>query len=320
MITKTQIHATYNLPLMELMFQAHQVHREHQPVGKIELARLISIKTGGCPEDCGYCGQSSKVKLGVNKTPLMAHATILAHAKKAKAQGATRFCMGAAFRSVKDGDAFDRICDAARAVNELGLQVCTTLGMLTVAQARKLKDAGVHAYNHNLDTSREHYPNIVTTRTYDDRLNTLQAARDAGLTVCTGGILGLNETFDDRISLLCTLANLSPQPESVTINTLAKIPGTQFADAADCSVSDLVRTIACARIFVPHARIRFSAGRRERSTMEQLLCFYVGANSIFIDDSLLLTRNVSFEHDQAMLQELGLSAMDECDVQCSIAS
>lgn len=313
MISKTQIRKAYDLPLIELMFQAQAVHRQHHEVGKIQLARLISIKTGGCPEDCGYCGQSFMAKLNSIKTKLMAHDEILAHAKKAQAEGATRFCMAAAFREIKDGDAFDRICKAAQAVNELGLQVCCSLGMLTKIQAQTLKKAGVHAYNHNLDTSREHYPNIVTTRTYDDRLNTLQAARDAGITVCTGGILGLNESKDDRISLLCTLANLCPQPESVTINTLSKIPGTKFAHASDCHMSDLLRTIACARIFIPRARIRFSAGRRDRTWMEQLLCFYVGVNSIFIEDSLLVTKNIPVESDQQMFAELGLVAMDKYD-------
>ena len=308
MITATQMSITYNLPLMELLFQAHAVLREHHKAGEIELCRLISIKTGGCPEDCGYCGQSYQIKNAL-KTALMKHDEIISHAKLAKANGATRFCMAAAFRSVKDGDSLNRICHAVRDVKALGLEVCVTLGMLTREQASELKRAGVHAYNHNLDTSREHYPHIVSTRTFDDRLNTLQAAREAGLTVCTGGILGINETKEDRISLLCTLANLVPQPESITINTLARISGTKLADAPECNMSDLVRTIACARIYIPHARIRFSAGRRERSSMEQLLCFYAGVNSIFIDDSLLITKNITCEKDQTMLEELGLVAM-----------
>lgn len=315
MISKTQIRAIYNLPLMEVIFRAHDVHRRHHVPGTIELCRLISIKTGGCPEDCGYCGQSSKFKLALERTSLMDHDVIMSHAQRAKEHGATRFCMGAAFRNVKEGAAFDRILKAVREVHALGLQVCVTLGMLNLEQAKALKEAGVHAYNHNLDTSREHYPNIVSTRTYDDRLNTLKIAREAGLTVCTGGILGLNETREDRISLLATLANLDPQPESVTINTLVKIKGTPLADAEDCAVSELLRTIACARIFIPRARIRFSAGRRERSVMEQFLCFYVGANSIFIDDSLLLTKNISLEDDRAMFQALDLSVMERSDAQ-----
>lgn len=308
MITATQIRATYNLPLMDLIFRAHSVHRHFHDPHAIQLCRLISIKTGGCPEDCGYCGQSAQFKLG-KSTPLMTHETILALAKKAKADGAARFCMGAAFRNVKDGAAFERILRAVREVSELGLQSCCTLGMLNEEQATALKDAGLYAYNHNLDTSREHYPNIVSTRTYDDRLNTLAIARKCGLTLCTGGILGLHETKDDRISLLTTLANLSP--ESVTINTLTKIDGTRLVDAPACSMSELIRTIACARIFIPHASIRLSAGRRDRSWMEQLWCFYVGANSIFIDDVLLTTKNVELEQDRAMFEELNLRPQEQ---------
>lgn len=315
MISKTQIRAIYNLPLMEVIFRAHEVHRQHHVPGTIELCRLISIKTGGCPEDCGYCGQSSRFKLALEKSSIMDHEVILSHARQAKKHGATRFCMGAAFRSVKNGVGFDRILQAVRDVNALGLQVCVTLGMLNPDQAKALKNAGVYAYNHNLDTSREHYPSIVSTRTYDDRLNTLKIAREAGLTVCTGGILGLNETREDRISLLTTLAGLNPQPESVTINTLVKIKGTPLADAKDCSISELLRTIACARIFIPRARIRFSAGRRDRNWMEQFLCFYAGANSIFIDDSLLLTKNISLEDDRAMFEALDLSVLESSNAQ-----
>ena len=250
------------------------------------------------------------------RSAFMKHETIIDHAKEAKANGATRFCMGAAFRSVKDGEIFERILRAVKDVNALGLQVCCTLGMLSPKQAQALKEAGVYAYNHNLDTSREHYPNIVTTRTYDDRLNTIKIAREAGLTVCTGGILGLNETRDDRISLLCTLANLNPQAESITINTHSKIAGTRLSNSEDCKVSELVRTIACARIFIPRAQIRFSAGRRDRSYIEQFLCFYVGVNSIFIDDSLLVTSNVKLEEDRAMFDELDLCAKELTDVSC----
>ncbi len=315
MFTTSQIREIYDLSLIELLFRAHDVHRQHHVPGKIELCRLISIKTGGCPEDCGYCGQSAKLKTGT-RTSFMSHETIMAHAKKAKLDGATRFCMAAAFRGVKDGDALQRIIKAVEEIDALGMQVCCSLGMLNQAQANALKRAGVHAYNHNLDTSREHYANIVSTRNYDDRLNTIKIARDAGLTVCTGGILGLNESKDDRVSLLCTLANLTPQAESITINTLVKIEGTKFADAKDCGVSELIRTIACARIFIPRAQIRLSAGRKDRSVMEQFLCFYAGANSIFIDDSLLVTNNIPLDRDRAMFAELGLSPMDTCDVSC----
>ena len=315
MLTTEQIRKTYDLSLMELLFRAHNTHRDHHVPGKIELCRLISLKTGGCPEDCGYCGQSAKIRLGM-RTSFMAHETIIAHAKKAKADGATRFCMAAAFRGLKDGDLLQRIIRAAREVNALGLQVCCSLGMLNQTQAYALKEAGVYAYNHNLDTSREHYHKIVSTRTYDDRLNTIQIARDAGLSVCTGGILGLDESKEDRISFLCTLANLTPQAESITINTLVKIDGTKFAHAQDCSFYELLRTIACARIFIPRSRIRLSAGRKDRSVIEQFLCFYAGANSVFIDDSLLVTNNILLEKDHAMLEELGLLPMDDSDVFC----
>ena len=309
--TAAEVRALYDLPLMELVFRAADVHRGHHVAGEVQVCKLISVKTGACPEDCKYCSQSSRYATAVDPTPLMPLADVLDAAGRAKAAGLTRVCMGAAWREVKDNGQFDRVLDMVRGVNELGLEVCCTLGMLTDDQARRLADAGLHAYNHNLDTSREFYGNVITTRTYDDRLRTLQAVRDAGVTVCSGGILGLGESVDDRLSMMRTLANLSPHPDSVPVNVLSKVPGTPMADNADVPFWDTLRVIAVARLVMPAATVRLSAGRVNLSTAEQALCFLAGTNSIFSSDQrIMLTTaagSADYDQDKAMLATLGLT-------------
>ena len=309
--TAAEVRDLYDLPLMELVFRAATVHRAHHAPGEVQVCKLISIKTGACPEDCKYCSQSSRYQTAVEPAPLMPTADVLESARRAKAAGLTRVCMGAAWREAKDGKQFDRVLDMVRGVNEMGLEVCCTLGMLSDDQAHRLADAGLHAYNHNLDTSREFYGNVITTRTYDDRLRTLQAVRDAGVTVCSGGILGLGETADDRLSMLRTLSGLNPHPDSVPINVLSKVPGTPMADNADVPFWETLRTIAAARIMMPAATVRLSAGRVNLSESEQALCFMAGVNSIFSsDERIMLTKaaaSTDYDQDKAMLATLGLT-------------
>jgi biotin synthase len=300
-----EVVALIRLPFPELIYTAQAVHRRHFDPGKVELAQLLSIKTGGCPEDCGYCGQSAHFETGVKATKLMAAEEIVAEARRAQANGATRFCMGAAWRSPKDRD-IDALCPAIEAVKEMGLETCVTLGMLTAPQARKLKGAGLDFYNHNLDTSPEHYSEIVSTRTYADRLETLGHVRDAGIAVCCGGIVGLGESERDRAALLCQLANLPAHPESVPINMLMQVEGTPLGHSRRIDVLDLVRTIAAARIIMPQSVVRLSAGREGMSDEAQALCLLAGANSIFVGTRLLTTANPAPDRDALLLERLGM--------------
>jgi biotin synthase len=296
----------YRLPLPELMARAGEVHRRHHDYRDIQRCALLSIKTGGCPEDCGYCSQSARHPTAVPATPLLSVEEVCRHAEQAKAKGATRFCMGTAWRGPRDGEPFERVLQMVRAVRELGMEACVTLGMLTDEQARKLRDAGLTAYNHNLDTSRRHYARIVSTRTYDDRLETLRAVQRAGISVCCGGIIGMNETEEDRLMLLAELAALDPPPESIPINCLVPIPGTPLADAAPVEPVSLVRLVATARIGFPEARVRLSAGRDRMSLELQILCFLAGANSVFFGEKLLTAPNPPDDADAEMFRVMGI--------------
>lgn len=306
--TPEEINEIYHSPLLELIYRAASVHREYNDTAEVQVCTLLSIKTGGCSEDCAYCPQAARYNTGVDVQALMKKEEVLAYAQKAKDAGSTRFCMGAAWREVRDNRDFDRVLDMVKGVNEMGMEVCCTLGMLTEDQAQKLADAGLYAYNHNLDTSKEHYSEIITTRTYDDRLRTLDNVRKAGVTVCCGGIIGLGETHADRIGMLHTLATLPEHPESVPINALVAIKGTPLADNPKVDIWDMVRMIATARILMPATMVRLSAGRTDMNVAEQALCFMAGANSIFAGDKLLTTPNPSFEEDDQMFQLLGLKA------------
>lgn len=304
--TLEEIHEIYNTPLLELIFRAASVHRKYNDTAEVQVCTLLSIKTGGCSEDCAYCPQAARYNTGVNVQALMKKDEVLAYAQKAKDAGSTRFCMGAAWREVRDNKDFDRVLEMVQGVNEMGMEVCCTLGMLTEEQAKKLADAGLHAYNHNLDTSSEYYSEIITTRTYDDRLRTLDNVRKAGVTVCCGGIIGLGETHTDRIQMLHTLCTMQQHPESVPINALVPVAGTPLAHNHKVDVWDMLRMIATARILMPATMVRLSAGRNSMSLAEQALCFMAGANSIFAGDKLLTTPNPSFEEDNLMFQLLGL--------------
>jgi len=304
--TYDQVGQIYRQPLLALIERAHAVHRDLHPEGEVQLCHLLSIKTGGCPEDCAYCPQSARYNTSVEADKLMGEAEVLAAAQRAKAAGSTRFCMGAAWRNVKDGPEFDRVLGMVRGVAKLGLEVCCTLGMLNPAQAEALAAAGLTAYNHNLDTSPEFYGHIISTRTFDDRLRTIENVRKAGISVCCGGILGLGEGENDRIQLLTTLANLNPPPESVPINALVAVEGTPLAEQPPVNAFEFVRAIATARVLMPTSKVRLSAGRLALSPEAQALCFYAGANSIFVGDKLLTTPNPDFDHDHALLETLGL--------------
>jgi biotin synthase len=301
-----EIKDIYSSPLLELIYQAANIHRKYNNTGEVQVCTLLSIKTGGCPEDCAYCPQAARYNTGVNVQALMKKEEVLEYAAKAKTAGSTRFCMGAAWREVRNNKDFDRVLDMVKGVNEMGMEVCCTLGMLTAEQAKKLADAGLYAYNHNLDTSSDYYGEIIHTRTYEDRLQTLDNVRKAGVTVCCGGIIGLGEKHDDRIKMLHTLVTMPEHPESVPINALVPIEGTPLANNAKVDIWDMVRMIATARILMPKAMVRLSAGRNEMSVAEQALCFMAGANSIFAGDKLLTTPNPSFEEDNAMFRLLGL--------------
>lgn len=304
--TRAEIRAIYSQPLLDLMSRAQQVHLRHHRPRDVQLCQLISIKTGGCPEDCSYCPQSAHFETGVESGRLLDVATVLDAAGQAREEGVHRFCMGAAWREVKDGPEFDRVLEMVRGVAALGLEVCCTLGMLTPSQARRLADAGLDAYNHNLDTSPEYYENIISTRTYEDRLRTLAAVREAGITVCSGGIIGMGESDEDRIGLLEQLATLEPHPESVPVNVLVAVDGTPLGSATTIDPLVLVRTIATARVLMPSSRVRLSAGRRSLSQECVALCFLAGANSIFVGDRLLTTPNPERSEDARLLEELQL--------------
>lgn len=304
--TKTEIAAIYNMPLLELVYRAATVHREYQDTAEVQVCTLLSIKTGGCPEDCAYCPQAARYATGVNVQALMQTSEVLQYAARAKEAGSTRFCMGAAWREVRDNKDFDRVLEMVKGVNDLGMEVCCTMGMLTEEQAAKLHEAGLYAYNHNVDTSEEHYHDIITTRNYDDRLKTLGNVRNAGISVCSGGIIGLGETHEDRIGMLHTLSTLPQHPESVPINALVRVKGTPLQDNPKVDIWDMVRMIATARIIMPATMVRLSAGRTEMTVAEQAFCFMAGANSIFAGDKLLTTPNPSFDEDMAMFELLGL--------------
>ena len=308
--TKEEISEIYNSPLLELIYKAATLHREYHATGEVQVCTLLSIKTGGCPEDCAYCPQAARYNTGVDVQALMKKEEVLAYAERAKSAGSTRFCMGAAWREVRDNKDFDRVLDMVKGVNELGMEVCCTMGMLTEEQAKKLHDAGLYAYNHNVDTSEEHYTDIITTRTYNDRLETLGNVRKAGISVCSGGIIGLGETHEDRIGMLHTLATLPTHPGSVPINALVRVKGTPLQDNPKVDIWDMIRMIATARLIMPAAMVRLSAGRAEMSISEQALCFMAGANSIFSGDKLLTTPNPAFDEDNAMFQLLGLKSRE----------
>lgn len=301
-----EIKEIYNTPLLELVFRAASIHRQTQDTAEVQVCTLLSIKTGGCSEDCSYCPQAARYNTDIKVHGLLKKEDVLAYAQKAKEAGSTRFCMGAAWREVRDNRDFDRVLDMVKGVNELGMEVCTTLGMLTEEQAQKLADAGLYAYNHNLDTSSEYYESIITTRTYDDRLRTLDNVRKAGVSVCCGGIIGLGESHEDRIGMLHTLSNMPTHPDSVPINALTRVKGTPLENMPKVAFWDMVRMIATTRIVIPKAMVRLSAGRAEMSISEQALCFMAGANSIFTGEKLLTTDNPSFEEDHMMFELLGL--------------
>jgi biotin synthase len=299
----------HDLPFPDLIFRAQEVHRAHHDPRKVQFCRLLSIKTGGCPEDCAYCPQSAHYQTGVPAEPLLDVERVLQAAADARRSGATRFCMGAAWRSVKGGPEFESILAMVRGVRGLGLEACCTLGMLDQEQADRLKEAGLTAYNHNLDTGSDHYREIITTRSHADRLMTLDRVRRAGITVCSGGIIGMGERVMDRMDLLAALANLDPTPESVPINALVRVAGTPLADRPAVSGIEMTRMVATARIALPRAMVRLSAGRTEMSAETQALCFVAGANSIFLGDKLLTTPNVAEEDDRSLLAALGLEPL-----------
>jgi biotin synthase len=303
-ISLSEVSALYRRPLLDLVSDASRVHREHQP------PNAVQVKTGGCPEDCNYCPQAARYDTEVDAQKLMPVEEVLSEALAAKERGATRFCMGAAWRSPKDGPDFERVLDMVRGVKALGLEACCTLGMLSERQAKALKEAGLDAYNHNLDTSKSFYGKIISTRVYQDRLDTLQRVRDAGITVCCGGILGMGESENDRCALLATLANLDPQPESVPINALVPVHGTPLGDRAQLDPLEFVRCIAVARILMPRAMVRLSAGRTQLNREAQVLCFLAGANSIFYGERLLTTPNPEADADDLLLEELGMRRLE----------
>ncbi|MCF4165539.1 biotin synthase BioB [Zavarzinia compransoris] len=306
--TRNEVDALFRLPFADLIFEAQTAHRRFFDANEVQMSTLLSIKTGGCPEDCGYCPQSAKFDTGLKASKLMAVGAVLEEARRAKEAGASRYCMGAAWRSPKDRD-LDQVIEMIQGVKAMGMETCVTLGMLDGDQAQRLKHAGLDYYNHNLDTSPEYYPEIISTRTYQDRLDTLANVRDAGISVCCGGIVGMGEDLDDRVGLLVTLANLPAHPESVPINLLVKVEGTALDDAAPLDPIDFVRTIAVAKIMMPASMIRLSAGREHMTDETQALCFLAGANSIFIGAKLLTTDNPEQDQDQRLFDRLGIRPM-----------
>jgi biotin synthase len=303
-----ELHTLYHLPFFDLISRSHTVHTEHWPKNEVQLCTLLSIKTGGCSEDCSYCSQSAHHSTDIERQQLLGVETVMESARRARETGSTRFCMGAAWKGVRDGDPkFEQVLDIIRNVKELGMEVCVTLGQLSPKEAAKLKEAGVTAYNHNIDTSPEFYPEIVSTHSFEDRLETIRSVQGAGMAVCCGGILGMGEGIDDRLKMLEVLANFQPQPESVPINSLMAMPGTPLEDESPVDVFDLVRMIAVTRIAIPAAKVRLSAGRTNLTREGQALCLYAGANSIFYGEKLLTAGNPDTASDLALLQELDLS-------------
>jgi biotin synthase len=310
-MTYAEIHRIYHQPFFDLLKQARAVHEEHWTNNEVQLCTLLSIKTGGCSEDCGYCAQSARYSTGVQAEKLMAKEQVMERALAARASGSTRFCMGAAWKGVRVGtQKFDQVLDIVRDVSKLGMEVCVTLGELGAEEAAQLKEAGVTAYNHNIDTSPEHYPNIVSTHTFEDRLRTIRHAQDAGMSVCAGGILGLGETIEDRLKMLEVLSNFNPHPESVPINALMPIKGTPLGDNVQVDSFAFIRMIAVTRIAIPRAKVRLSAGRTNMSREAQALAFFAGANSIFYGDKLLTAANPRANEDMSLLRELGLTAQE----------
>ncbi len=304
--TKEEIIEIYNQPLMDLLFQAAGVHRKFHDPNTVQVSTLISIKTGGCPEDCGYCPQAARYHTNIEGNDLMTVQQVKAQALRAKANGSSRVCMGAAWRNVKDGPEFDQVLEMVRTINKLDMEVCCTLGMLTENQAKRLAEAGLYAYNHNLDTSEEYYKDVISTRAFDDRLATIDNVRKSNVTVCSGGIIGMGEELKDRAGMLVALSTLDPQPESVPINALVAVEGTPMEDMKPVSIWEMVRMVATTRIVMPLTQVRLSAGRTEMSREGQALCFFAGANSIFAGDKLLTTPNPDMNEDLQMFNELGL--------------
>lgn len=309
--TLEEVNTIYHQPLLELVYQAATVHRNWHTPSEVQICTLLSVKTGGCPEDCSYCGQAARYHTDIKVKALMSKEEVISCAQRAKEAGSSRFCMAAAWREVRDNRDFDRILEMVEGVNELGLEVCCTLGMLTEDQAHRLQKAGLYAYNHNLDSSETYYDEIISTRTYDDRLNTIGNVRKAGITVCSGGIIGLGETHQDRIAMLLTLSTMHKHPESIPVNALARVKGTPLSDLPKVAIWDMVRMIATARILMPGSVVRLSAGRAEMNEEEQAWCFMAGANSIFTSESetLLVTPNPGLQQDKKMFETLGLKPM-----------
>jgi biotin synthase len=308
-LSKTEIKAIYELPLIELIHKAAEVHRQNFDVKKVQISSLVSIKTGGCPEDCAYCPQSAKYNTEIKVHKLMEPSELQENINYAKENGVSRMCLGAAWREVRNNKDFDKVLEMVKMITNEGLEVCATFGMINEEQAKKLAEAGLYAYNHNIDTSEEYYNKIISTRNYQDRLNTLQNVRKAGLTICSGGIIGMGESIDDRISMLYTLNLLNPHPESVPINTLVPVKGTPLENQPKVSIWELVRMIATTKIVLPKSMVRLSAGRLELSMEAQALCFLAGANSIFAGDKLLTTPNNDIHQDKLMFEILGLQPM-----------
>lgn len=305
--TREEILDIYNLPLMELLYRAATVHRECHDPNTVQVSTLISIKTGGCPEDCGYCPQAARYHTDIEGNDLMTVGQVKAQALKAKANGSSRVCMGAAWRNVKDGPEFDDVLEMVRTINKLDMEVCCTLGMLTENQAKRLAEAGLYAYNHNLDTSEDYYKDVISTRSFEDRLTTIDNVRKSNVTVCSGGIIGMGESLKDRAGMLVALSSLNPQPESVPINALVAVKGTPMEEMKPVSIWEMVRMVATTRIVMPSTQVRLSAGRTEMSREGQALCFFAGANSIFSGDKLLTTPNPDMNEDHIMFKELGLN-------------
>lgn len=304
--TRDEIIALYNKPLMDLLYQAASVHRVFHDPNVVQVSTLLSIKTGGCPEDCGYCPQAARYHTDIEGNDLMSVQQVKAQALRAKAGGSSRVCMGAAWRNVKDGPEFDSVLEMVRTINKLDMEVCCTLGMLTENQAKRLAEAGLYAYNHNLDTSEEYYKEVISTRGYEDRLQTIENVRKTNVTVCSGGIIGMGESVEDRAGMLVALASLNPQPESVPINALVAVEGTPMEDEKPVEIWEMIRMVATTRIVMPETQLRLSAGRTQMSREGQAMCFFAGANSIFAGDKLLTTPNPDVNEDMKMFEMLGL--------------
>ncbi|MGB5273547.1 MAG: biotin synthase BioB [Flavobacteriaceae bacterium] len=304
--SKTEILSIYQKPLMELLYEAATVHRLHHDPNTVQVSTLLSIKTGGCPEDCGYCPQAARYHTNIEGNDLMSVGQVKAQALRAKASGSSRVCMGAAWRNVKDGPEFEQVLEMVRTINKLDMEVCCTLGMLTENQAKRLAEAGLYAYNHNLDTSAEYYKDIISTRAFDDRLKTIDNVRKSNVTVCSGGIIGMGESIEDRAGMLVALAALNPQPESVPINALVAVAGTPMEEMQPIAIWEMIRMVATTRIVMPQTQVRLSAGRTDMSREGQAMCFFAGANSIFAGDKLLTTPNPDVNEDMAMFSTLGL--------------